>query len=249
MTLTRLWMTFILFACPFVAWGAINPQVAINPLYDTRPELSNTAGAPLDDSWERLSDGDGIVVHKRKLPGSKFVEFRGTGTIDAPVSKILNVLLDTPRKLEWVDRAVEARDIRTLSPVERVEYNRTSAPWPVKDRDFLFQAKAFPNLRDKTVLITLKSIEDEAVPVDPCCVRGELARSSYFLKAIKGGTATELTVQIHADPRGAVPSWIVNMIQKSWPRKTMQALREQVAKPDVAENALFKSLLENTSGG
>ena len=35
------------------------------------------------------------------------------------------------------------------------------------------------------------------------------------------------------DPKGALPSWVVNLVQKAWPMNTLKALRKQVKKPFV----------------
>jgi hypothetical protein len=40
------------------------------------------------------------------------------------------------------------------------------------------------------------------------------------------------------DPRGSVPKFLVNMVQKSWPHKTITSLRKQVAKPDIKDEKL-----------
>ena len=46
-----------------------------------------------------------------------------------------------------------------------------------------------------------------------------------------------------ADPRGSVAKWIVNLVQKDWPHKTIASLRRQVAKPDIKDQARLKQLL------
>ncbi|MFI5389926.1 MAG: hypothetical protein ACHQYQ_01090, partial [Bacteriovoracales bacterium] len=64
-------------------------------------------------------------------------------------------------------------------------------------------------------------------------VRGELIESKYVLTPM-GPSKTKLEVEIVCDPKGMIPTWLVNLIQKSWPRKTITALMKQLEKPDVA---------------
>jgi hypothetical protein len=45
------------------------------------------------------------------------------------------------------------------------------------------------------------------------------------------------------DPKGSVAKWMVNLFQKSWPHKTITALRQQVKKPDIKDNAKLKEAL------
>ena len=74
----------------------------------------------------------------------------------------LEVLADTPRKTEWVPHLKTARIVRETSPTDRVEYQRTRAPWPVKDRDFVFHALVEPDAAKKRLSIWMASIEGEA---------------------------------------------------------------------------------------
>ena len=80
------------------------------------------------------------------------------------------------------------------------------------------------------------------------CVRGQLDRSAYTMTSIDGGKRTHLIVEIHADPKGSVPKWLVNLFQKAWPRNTIEGIMRQVAKPDVHEHAGVKAMLEGTVG-
>jgi hypothetical protein len=49
--------------------------------------------------------------------------------------------------------------------------------------------------------------------------------------------------EVLADPKGSVAKWIVNLFQKSWPRKTIASLRRQVAKKDIVDQPRLKELL------
>ncbi len=234
------------FSLVALSHAAIDPAATTEAPKEAALETTTSAPAVTvsEPAWELTSDEDGIKVYRREIEGSSIVEFKGETVIPATVAKIAEVLTDTPRKYEWVDRIHTAKDIALISPTERIEYNRTKAPWPVKDRDFVFKASGEVIAKDRTLVVTIKSVEHNAMPEQDCCVRGELKNSTYTLKALGDGSETRITVQIHADPKGSVPTWIVNMIQKSWPRKTLQALREQTAKPDVAENTYFQELFK-----
>ena len=196
------------------------------------------------NDWELLNDEDGIKVWRRDVENSPIVALKGEAVIDAPIAKVANVLDDTSRKPEWVCNGVEAKNVRIISPTERIEYNHTTAPWPVSDRDFVFHAQVKADRKAKTLVFELKSVVDPAMPVDESkAVRGELLDSSYTLTQLDA-KHTRLVVEIQADPKGSVPKWVVNLFQKSWPRKTIEGIRAQCAKSDVKELALAKELLE-----
>ena len=46
---------------------------------------------------------------------------------------------------------------------------------------------------------------------------------------------TKVEVVIHVDPRGAIPKWLVNFIQKNWPYKFLKRIenRSLAIKPEL----------------
>ena len=91
-----------------------------------------------DEGWEQLANEPTIKTWRKQVPGSPLFAFRGEAIIDASIPKIAQVLSDTSRKTEWVHKSVEAKNIRMISDLERIEYNHTSTPFPLTDRDFVF---------------------------------------------------------------------------------------------------------------
>lgn len=186
--------------------------------------------------WEEISNEDGIVCWSRDVPDSPIVAFKGEGVVDAPIAKVARVLQDTSRKKEWIARTLEVREVRRVSDLEYVEYIRSEAPGPIKDRDFVYNAKVELDREKKTLIVRIKSVKEPLAPEnEDVAVRGELLDSCYVLTSIEDGKKTRVSVEIQADPKGMIPKWVVNLVQKSWPRKTLQGIRDQAAKADVKE--------------
>ena len=199
----------------------------------------------LDKSWQQVSSDEGIVTHRKEIDGSPLVAFRGETVIDVPIAKVANILMDTSRKLEWVHKIVEARDVRQINEYERIEYNHTASGFfAVRDRDFVFHAKATIDRPKNQVHFTLKSVADSLAP-ETDCVRGSLNESRYVLTSIDGGKKTHIVVEIHADPKGSVPNWLVNIFQKAWPRRTLDNIKKQASKDDVKEHPGIKAQLSS----
>lgn len=197
----------------------------------------------LDSSWQEISADDGIVTHRKDVDGSPLVAFRGETVIEAPIAKIANILMDTSRKLEWVHKIVEARDVRQIGEYERIEYNHTASGFLlVSDRDFVFHAKATVDRPKNQVVFTLKSVTDALAP-ETDNVRGSLNESRYVLTSLDGGKRTHVIVEIHADPKGSLPKMLVNMFQKAWPRRTLDNIKKQASKADIQEHPGIKAQL------
>jgi len=188
------------------------------------------AATPL--GWEKIGNDDGVEVFKKDVPGSPFVAFRGEGVIDAPLWKVFSVMADDKRSIEWVDDLVEFHVIRNVSQFERIEYNHVGTPFVVKDRDFVMDIKVVPDHLKRTILVLMHSVGDPAAP-ETKYVRGVIMESSFILRSIDAGGKVLMTAEVHVDPKGSIPSWLVNLLQKDWPHNTLYKLRKQCAKNDI----------------
>ena len=95
------------------------------------------AEPPPNKGWEKISDEDGVLVHARDVEGSPILEFRGEGLVNASIAKILSVVLDQDRNMEWTSMMLEARYIKQLGPSKWQVYQRYDGPFPTSDRDFV----------------------------------------------------------------------------------------------------------------
>lgn len=185
--------------------------------------------------WEHVTRDDGVEVYRKEVPDSPLVAFKGVTEVEAPLEKVLWVLADNDHRTEWVDLCAESRVLEQVSPFESVIYQRYSLPWYLTDRDYVYRAKATRGA-DGTVTLVLSSCDHADAP-ETIGIRAQLIESSYVLTPL-GADRTRIAVEIHTDPKGMVPDWLVNLVQKSWPVKTLQGIRKQVAQDHVGSYAL-----------
>lgn len=180
--------------------------------------------------WEEITVEEGVKVWQRSIPGQSLVEFRGRGVVDSSFLKILAVLSDSTRKTEWMDSCVEAYKVREKSPGKMIMYNRTGSTVPlVNDRDVVLESTVDIWAEKRKITIDVWSVDDPAVPVVDGVVRMPDLRASWVLVA-KTPDKTEVTYTVRADPGGALPHWLVNMVAKRLPLKTILKLRKQTKK-------------------
>jgi hypothetical protein len=194
-------------------------------------------------SWERVRTEDGIVVSRKEVPNSKFVAFRGEGDIDAPLLSVGNVLVDVPHEKDWIDSVVEARVLHKVSDTEYVMYSHLGMPGPITDRELVTNVTLTLDPNAKTMTVRMRSIQDPAAPQTKF-VRAELKDSVFVLRPIDGGKRTHVVAEIHCDPKGDVPAWMVNLFQRNWGYKTITSLRRQSAKSSVPMSDLLRAKLE-----
>jgi hypothetical protein len=189
-----------------------------------------------DDSapWVQVGNEDGITVSRKKMAGDPVFAYKGEGVLNARIGKLITVSRDTARQPEWVNRMATARIVREITPFDRIVYVRFHCPWPLNDRDFVLESRLMADRTKRTAVFDVHSIQEAALPPDPCCVRGDMHSSHVELKALDE-KRTHISAEAYVDPRGALPAWLVNLVQKTFPRKSIQGLLKQVVKPDIVD--------------
>jgi hypothetical protein len=129
-----------------------------------------------------------------------------------------------------VDSLADSRLIKMYGPREFLEYTHIGTPFVLKDRDFLTHGDVVGDTQEKSITMHIYSVEDPLMPPGKY-VRGTL-QGYWKMRALDSGR-TYVIAEMHADPKGSVPKWIVNLFQKGWARETILSLRKQVAKPDI----------------
>jgi len=190
--------------------------------------------------WEKLSDHDGIAVFRWETKDSPLFAFKGETTIDAPIARVASVLADTPRRGEWVPHLIEGKVIRSISDKERIEYTSLETPPFTKNRDFVLHAKAEFKAATNELFFHFSSVDDEQAPKTNM-IRGQVLNSHYRMRP-EGEGKTYVEYLVHVDPKGGIPRWLVNMVQKNIPRNTLEAIRKQVKKADVVDLQMVKDL-------
>ncbi len=196
-----------------------------------------------NDKWELVGTKDDIVSYKREVPGSPVIAIRGEAVVDASIVRVASVLLDTASLPQWMDRLAEARRIRTQGALHYVEYDRANVPFPLTDRDFVVETWVESDAAKKQVLLKAHSVVDPSAPVTSL-VRGEVLSSTFTLTALDHGQRTRVVAEVHTDPKGSIPKWMVNLTQKSWAHTTIMGLRAQVRKPASSDDPEVKAWLE-----
>ena len=204
--------------------------------------VSADAGTPKEAPWEKFDEDEGISVFRREVAGSPIIALRGEGVVDAPILRVTSVLVDTSRSTEWIDRLAEVKVVRKLSENEHVHWTHVTTPIVLKDRDFVYAIKLELDPASKKVMLNYHSVYDSGAPKTNY-IRGEFKYGTFTLTSIEGGKKTRVLAEVLADPKGSVAKWIVNLFQKSWPRKTLASLRRQVAKKDIVDQPRLKELL------
>ncbi len=187
--------------------------------------LSNKAIATdgSDQGWKLIRDENDIRVYMQEVPGSDIVKAMAVTRIHASASVINDILEDVDMRKEWVPYLLNTTILKKQSTSERIEYAHFHAPWPAYDRDFVYLHKKIINQPEQVIYEAI-STSIESMPEQDDKVRGEIFYSRYKLDRIDDYT-TRVELVYYADPKGWLPDWIINIIQKALPYKILLNLK------------------------
>ncbi len=210
--------------------------------------LSAYAGPEkVPSGWDYLDEKEGVTIYRKQIEGSPLVAFGGDGMVDAPLIKVASVIYDSTRATEWVSDMKASRVVRWTGPLTYVEYDHIGTPIIMKDRDFVSDVKIQVKDGGRWTQFVYSATTDESVPDDGRRVRGELTGSLFELSSREEGHKTWIHAEVHCDPKGAVPKWIVNLFQRDWPLDTFMALRKQLKKKDIQDHPKMVEVLAHKS--
>lgn len=186
--------------------------------------------------WKEIYTDDGVTVSRSSVPGTRLVAFRGQTVMEAPIGKIVAVLVDDAHREDWVGRLYTSQTLTSTSPFDFVTYQAYKLPAPFSNRDYVFRAVMTRDPATGVIRQSLQSVEHPDAP-ETVGVRANLVNSQYLLTPLPNGD-TQVVVEILTDPMGSMPAWIVNLIQRTWPRDTLNGIRAQLGKAWVTEHPL-----------
>lgn len=204
----------------------------------------------LGNDWELVSDRDGITSYRKSFPDSQVTGVGGATMVNASPAKVIWVLMDHDHKDQWVDKFYSARTLENPSLLSSIQYASFRMPPLIDDRDFVYRYDFRYDHSIDAIVVDVKSVEHNAAPVSQSVgVRGEILMGVYRLYSRDNGRQTFVEVEYLADPKGLLPTWLVNVVQRTWPHKTLDGLRKQVRKPFVKDHPIVTEGLKQMMAG
>ena len=183
-------------------------------------------------AWASIDSSDGIETFRKEVEGSAMMAFRGEAETDVPVSRLVSVLLDPSKGTEWVDLLIGSELVRRDGPNQILLYNQYDLSWPISDRDYVMKRVASFDPEQKVVTVAYTSVIDPLKPEQECCVRATVHRTFWRFSQLDA-RRSRVEVEVHTDPKGSLPAWVVNMVQKGWPKNSITGLIARATRDDV----------------
>jgi hypothetical protein len=186
-----------------------------------------------------VNTSDGIQIFEKETQHDGLIEFRGVGVVDAPLPLVATVISDTTRRREWINGLAESRILRWEGKDKFIEYDHIEMPIFFSDRDFVSTVIIRSRRPEKELTFLYQSVDDPAAPRTRY-IRGKVINMTFHLSSIDNSRKTKVDAEFLCDPKGWIPSWLVNFFLKDWPRDTFRGLRKEVLKPDISIDRRFR---------
>lgn len=185
----------------------------------------------VDSGWILKKDKSGIEVYTRTVQGSSFNEFRGITVIrNTTLYEVLDVILDVKNYGDLFPDCLNPKILKQEGKWHDIHYIQTEGPFPVKDRDSIFEQKTVVDKEGKHAVVSLIPLPDY-VAENKDMVR--IRKGSGFWELEEGPDGdVSVIYQFHGDPGGEIPSWLANAFVVSHPFKVLTNLTNRVKKAD-----------------
>jgi hypothetical protein len=190
--------------------------------------LSSFAAFAQPGAWHLEKDDakKDIQVFTREIPGSELKEFRGVTHIKAPVSAFVALLKDPEQATSWMHNVKKFDVMETRSDLENIVYTVNDTPWPVTNRDVYIRSVFSQDPSTFAVTVTLTGLADYK-PKNDNFIRMPALTGAWTFTPQQNGIV-EVSYQVHANPGGSLPNWLVNAIVVDTPYNTLNNLQKKV---------------------
>ena len=181
--------------------------------------------------WQLIKEKQGIQVYTQAVPGSSLLKVKTQVTIKSSIPHIQSILDNAQHRKNWIPFLNHSSVKHVFSATDKLEYSHFHAPWPASDRDFVYRI-SLTHQDNSRLIYQMKSELYSVLPENKGIIRAELIESIYTLSKIDE-QHTRVELIFHADPKGWLPAWIINIIQKTLPYMILRNLRIEASKQAV----------------
>jgi hypothetical protein len=197
----------------------------------------------VQNNWKKLYSKNGITVYSQKAPDSDVLALKASAILRAPMDQVLEVLRKVEISKEWIPHIDAKNTIKDFSDFEAITHSVNMLPWPLADRSLLLHNKLRIDREKKYLVIDIHSVDFDTNPIKKDRVRANLYCGQTFMRPV-GEEETEIELILFVDPRGHIPTWLVNMAQKSMPYNFLRALEEKASRTNYDLRPSFKKMLD-----
>lgn len=190
--------------------------------------LSLSAQADLPNNAKLSLNKNNIKVWTYKDVNNPVLSYKAETTFDVPIEKAVALVLDVKNSSKWVPNVVKAEVLsRDDKKGEFTLYMVLDFPFPLKDRDMVVKGKMSKD-SNGTIHIKNSAIQQgKATSTDYIRLK-DYSGDWTFQKL--GTNQVKVTTNGHANPEGAIPASVTNMLVEQQPYQMLQKMKVELTK-------------------
>jgi len=180
-----------------------------------------------ESEWNLKKEKDGIKIYTRSIEGSSFDEFKGITTIEkSSLTDVLEVILDVKKYESLFPDCMNPKVLKQDGKYYDIHHIQVKAPWPVKNRDAVYEQTAVVDKNGKHAVVNLKPLPDY-IAEDEDFVRIRDG-SGFWEFEEDDSNNVKVIYQFHGEPGGEIPAWVANSFVVSQPFETLKNLKNRL---------------------
>ncbi|XP_078490395.1 phosphatidylcholine transfer protein [Ciona intestinalis] len=169
------------------------------------------------DGYEFLAESMNVTIHRTPKGNAGLYDYKLYATLpDASPEEIASVFLDNKYRVVWDEYVTELYVVQKNEKGPDVIYFNVDFPWPLSNRDYVYgrETRRMTKNGEDFVVIVMHSVLKHNVPEVSGAIRVDDYHQSLALGKW-GDHGTRAFIQYYDNPKGSVPSWLVNWAAKT----------------------------------
>lgn len=189
-----------------------------------------------DGGWKLKKETDGLKVYYRKVDHSNINELKIEAILNGSLSSVVSVLKDVPAYHDWIFKCSYAERLEPAKNTSSLYYCLIDFPWPMDDRDFIARSTLRQDPVSKHIFIDVTGVP-KRLSEKQGIVRITEMNYHYELIPMPNGKV-KMLYQLHSDPGGSLPAWLVNLAIDNGPVNTVKGMQEMLKKEEYQKAQL-----------
>jgi hypothetical protein len=209
-------------------------------------QLALAKGLKRPKGWKYIYAKDGLSFYSKQGKGG-LLKFRARGILNVKPLELMAILRNVELATQWDKDTKTKVTIKNISDVEANTYSVTKIPWPFKDRDMVLNNILRIDEKRMSMRVDVNSVNLKSHPNFDSYVRANLS-ARFYIRPHENKNFSYVDIKVLVDPRGNIPTWIVNMVQESMPYDFLKSLESYSKtvniKPNKGVKKMYKEYLE-----
>ena len=161
-------------------------------------------------SWTTVHDKDGITIKIQAVDEYRTETLHAEKILDGSLDEVFRAL----QANKGAGDSVVRETVVIYSKYDHLVITQVDLPWPIQDR--YFATRNVTKFDDGTITIVSRSVQ----PPKRFAITDKLLGAvniSRFVLTEEGPQHTKVEMEFNIDPKGLIPAWIMNQIQRTKP--------------------------------